>query len=207
MAGNLQNKLTGQQRPRSSASTCGWPMRAAIRIKMKFTALPMRRRIGTATSRDSSSRTSRSPTAKSICRSGRRFAPAEFATLRSAATVRRASNPTPARTTPTTGRQRDRSQHPAKRREQQQRRRGARNRRRSRQPVRRAGGVEARQRGLRDRNRSAARRSRREGRRSRLRCRPKCATPLSLNQEPDEPVARAAVPAEDRTTIKRVFER
>jgi len=36
---------------------------------------------------------------------------------------------------------------------------------------------------------------------------PKVRTPLSLNQEPDEPVARAAVPAEDRTTIKRVFER
>jgi hypothetical protein len=32
-------------------------------------------------------------------------------------------------------------------------------------------------------------------------------TPLSLNQEPDEPVARAAVPADDRATIKRVFER
>jgi hypothetical protein len=36
---------------------------------------------------------------------------------------------------------------------------------------------------------------------------PKVRTPLSSNQEPDEPVARAAVPAEDRTTIKRVFER
>jgi hypothetical protein len=36
---------------------------------------------------------------------------------------------------------------------------------------------------------------------------PKVRTPLSLNQQPDEPVARAAVPAEDRTTIKRVFER
>ena len=36
---------------------------------------------------------------------------------------------------------------------------------------------------------------------------PKVRTPLSLNQEPDEPVARAAVPADDRTTIKRVFER
>jgi hypothetical protein len=36
---------------------------------------------------------------------------------------------------------------------------------------------------------------------------PKVRTPLSLNQEPDEPVARAAVPAEDRATIKRVFER
>ena len=36
---------------------------------------------------------------------------------------------------------------------------------------------------------------------------PKVRTPLSMNQEPDEPVARAAVPAEDRTTIKRVFER
>jgi hypothetical protein len=36
---------------------------------------------------------------------------------------------------------------------------------------------------------------------------PKVRAPLSLNQEPDEPVARAAVPAEDRTTIKRVFER
>jgi hypothetical protein len=36
---------------------------------------------------------------------------------------------------------------------------------------------------------------------------PKVRTPLSANQEPDEPVARAAVPADDRTTIKRVFER
>jgi len=32
-------------------------------------------------------------------------------------------------------------------------------------------------------------------------------TPLNLTQQPDEPVARAAVPADDRTTIKRVFER
>ncbi len=36
---------------------------------------------------------------------------------------------------------------------------------------------------------------------------PKVRAPLSLKQEPDEPVARAAVPAEDRTAIKRVFER
>ncbi|MGA6974169.1 MAG: hypothetical protein WBY93_21255 [Candidatus Binatus sp.] len=36
---------------------------------------------------------------------------------------------------------------------------------------------------------------------------PKVRTPLSVNQEPDEPVARAAVPADDRSTIKRVFER
>ena len=36
---------------------------------------------------------------------------------------------------------------------------------------------------------------------------PKVRTPLNLNQEPDEPVARAAVPAGDRSTIKRVFER
>ena len=36
---------------------------------------------------------------------------------------------------------------------------------------------------------------------------PKVRTPLSLNQQPDEPVARAAVPADDRSTIKRVFER
>ena len=36
---------------------------------------------------------------------------------------------------------------------------------------------------------------------------PKVRTPLSGNQEPDEPVARAAVPADDRSTIKRVFER
>ena len=36
---------------------------------------------------------------------------------------------------------------------------------------------------------------------------PKVRTPLSMNQEPDEPVARAAVPAGDRPTIKRVFER
>ena len=36
---------------------------------------------------------------------------------------------------------------------------------------------------------------------------PKVRTPLNPNQAPDEPVSRAAVPAEDRTTIKRVFER
>jgi hypothetical protein len=36
---------------------------------------------------------------------------------------------------------------------------------------------------------------------------PKVRTPLNATQQPDEPVARAAVPAEDRTTIKRVFER
>jgi hypothetical protein len=36
---------------------------------------------------------------------------------------------------------------------------------------------------------------------------PKVRTPLNVNQQPDEPVARAAVPAEDRSTIKRVFER
>jgi hypothetical protein len=36
---------------------------------------------------------------------------------------------------------------------------------------------------------------------------PKVRTPLSPNQAPDEPIARAAVPAEDRTTIERVFER
>ncbi len=36
---------------------------------------------------------------------------------------------------------------------------------------------------------------------------PKVRAPLSPNQQPDEPVARAAVPAEDQTTIKRVFER
>ena len=37
--------------------------------------------------------------------------------------------------------------------------------------------------------------------------RPKCARRSAPNQEPDEPVARAAVPADDRSTIKRVFER
>ena len=36
---------------------------------------------------------------------------------------------------------------------------------------------------------------------------PKVRTTLSANQEPDEPVARTDVPSEDRTTIKRVFER
>jgi hypothetical protein len=36
---------------------------------------------------------------------------------------------------------------------------------------------------------------------------PKVRTPLSVNQEPDEPVARAAVPPGDRTIIKQVFER
>ena len=36
---------------------------------------------------------------------------------------------------------------------------------------------------------------------------PKVRTRLSPSQEPDEPVARAAVPAEDQSTIKRVFER
>lgn len=36
---------------------------------------------------------------------------------------------------------------------------------------------------------------------------PKVRTTLSTDQEPDEPVARTDVPSEDRTTIKRVFER
>ncbi len=36
---------------------------------------------------------------------------------------------------------------------------------------------------------------------------PKVRTPLSSDQQADEPIARAAVPAEDRTTIERVFER
>jgi hypothetical protein len=36
---------------------------------------------------------------------------------------------------------------------------------------------------------------------------PKVRTPLNPNQEPDEPVVRAAVPPDDRATIKRVFER
>ncbi len=36
---------------------------------------------------------------------------------------------------------------------------------------------------------------------------PKVRTPLNLTQQPDEPVPRAAVPADDRATIKRVFER
>ena len=35
---------------------------------------------------------------------------------------------------------------------------------------------------------------------------PKVRTPLSAVQQPDEPVARTAVPPEDQTTIKRVFE-
>ena len=36
---------------------------------------------------------------------------------------------------------------------------------------------------------------------------PKVHTPLNAHQEPDEPIARAAVPPDDRTTIERVFER
>ena len=36
---------------------------------------------------------------------------------------------------------------------------------------------------------------------------PKVHTPLNTHQEPDEPIARAAVPPDDRTTIERVFER
>ncbi len=36
---------------------------------------------------------------------------------------------------------------------------------------------------------------------------PRVRAPLSPTQEPDEPVARAAVPAEDQTTIRRVFDR
>ena len=36
---------------------------------------------------------------------------------------------------------------------------------------------------------------------------PKVRTPLSIDQQPDEPVARVAVPADDRNTIKQVFER
>jgi hypothetical protein len=36
---------------------------------------------------------------------------------------------------------------------------------------------------------------------------PKVRTSLNRKQEPDEPIARSAVPAEDRATIKQVFER
>jgi hypothetical protein len=36
---------------------------------------------------------------------------------------------------------------------------------------------------------------------------PRIRVPLNSNQYPDQPLARAAVPAADRTTIKRVFER
>ena len=36
---------------------------------------------------------------------------------------------------------------------------------------------------------------------------PKVHTPLNAHQEPDEPIARAAVPPNDRTAIERVFER
>ena len=36
---------------------------------------------------------------------------------------------------------------------------------------------------------------------------PKISVPLNSHQAPDEPLARAAVPADDRMTIKRVFER
>jgi hypothetical protein len=36
---------------------------------------------------------------------------------------------------------------------------------------------------------------------------PKVSTALNSRQRPDEPVARAAIPADDRTTIQRVFER
>jgi hypothetical protein len=36
---------------------------------------------------------------------------------------------------------------------------------------------------------------------------PKVRTPLNSRQHPDEPIARASVPQEDRATIKRVFER
>jgi hypothetical protein len=36
---------------------------------------------------------------------------------------------------------------------------------------------------------------------------PKISVPLNSHQAPDEPLARAAIPADDRMTIKRVFER
>ena len=36
---------------------------------------------------------------------------------------------------------------------------------------------------------------------------PKVRTPLSSNQHPDEPIARASVPEDDRAAIKKVFER
>jgi hypothetical protein len=36
---------------------------------------------------------------------------------------------------------------------------------------------------------------------------PKVHTPLNAHQQPDQPIARAAVPPDDRTTIQRVFER
>ena len=36
---------------------------------------------------------------------------------------------------------------------------------------------------------------------------PKVRTPLNSTQHPDEPIARASVPEEDRAAIKKVFER
>lgn len=36
---------------------------------------------------------------------------------------------------------------------------------------------------------------------------PKVSAPLNTEQHPDEPIGRTAVPAEDRSTIKRIFER
>ena len=36
---------------------------------------------------------------------------------------------------------------------------------------------------------------------------PKVSAPLNTDQHPDEPIGRTAVPAEDRSTIKRIFER
>ena len=36
---------------------------------------------------------------------------------------------------------------------------------------------------------------------------PKVRTPLNSSQHPDEPIARASVPEEDRAAIKKVFER
>jgi hypothetical protein len=36
---------------------------------------------------------------------------------------------------------------------------------------------------------------------------PKVNAPLNTQQHPDEPIGRTAVPAEDRSTIKRIFER
>ncbi|HLX37608.1 MAG TPA: hypothetical protein VKR29_07400, partial [Candidatus Binataceae bacterium] len=36
---------------------------------------------------------------------------------------------------------------------------------------------------------------------------PKVRTPLASNQHPDEPIARASVPEDDRDAIKKVFER
>ena len=136
----------------------------------------------------------------------RRFAPAKFAAFSSAAMARRAQNPTPARTTPTRT-----TARPIAASSKAARTAATAARRTESAPTPTACSARPRTSKLGTEGFEIAIEARPVDHGAKgaghAYVPPKVRTPLSSNQEPDEPVARAAVPAEDRTTIKRVFER